>query len=273
MTDSGKKYPVDESLSDVLSHFYVIKLADSEPLQSHHLAPNLEIMIVFSFGTPVLYTYGKEKLKEHTLERVGILGPLRRMMSYELKAGADLLILPFIYNGFSRFSSLTAYDADRASLQWNFTQRLEALWEKLAALTDPEKRIAALNACLTATLADNDPAAKPLLDSLTDIHNPVVNPVRVIAARTSLSERTVQLRFKKYTGYSPKELVRFLRFKQVMSFILQRLEEKIDWFNLIMQMGYHDQSHLIKDFKYYTGVSPRQFVKLNREGNFCVGRE
>jgi AraC-like DNA-binding protein len=100
-----------------------------------------------------------------------------------------------------------------------------------------------------------------------------VNPVKVMADKASVTERTVQMRFKKYAGYSPKELLRFLRFKQVMAFILARPKEKIDWFELIVQYGYHDQSHLIKDFKYYTGVTPKQFIKLNEEGNLCLARD
>ncbi len=152
-------------------------------------------------------------------------------------------------------------------------QRLEEIWEMLKAMTEPEKRVKALTDYLICTISQNEGAALPLLDSVTDLHNPAVNPVKVIADRISLTERTVQLRFKKYTGYSLKEHLRFLRFKQLLFFILNRGQEKIDWLNLAVQFGYHDQSHLIKDFTYYTGVSPRQFVKLDEEGDFCVSRE
>lgn len=277
MESIGKKYDIDKQLSGVLSHFYVIKVQENEPSQIHHLSPSLEMMVVFNFDVPVSFSFGEMEIAEHTIERIGILGPLRKMMNYELTGGADLLILPFIYDGFYRFLSLPLDGFEAGVLKEEdvaiYTQRLEEVWQMLSLITDPEKRIEKLTAYLLDNIFQNDPAIMLIKESVPDIHNPSLNPVKVIAGRASLTERTIQLRFKKYVGYSPKELIRFLRFKQVLSFILERPKEKIDWFELIVQYGYHDQSHLIKDFKYYIGVSPKQFIKLNEEGNFCVNRE
>ena len=66
----------------------------------------------------------------------------------------------------------------------------------------------------------------------------------------------------KYVGYSPKELLRFLRFKQVVAYILQNKGKKTDWIEIANKFGYFDQSHLIKDFKHYTGASPKDFIKI-----------
>ncbi len=59
--------------------------------------------------------------------------------------------------------------------------------------------------------------------------------------------------FQKYVGYSPEELLRYLRFKQVVAHLMAERGKPVDWFDLIVQFGYHDQSHLIGDFKFYTG--------------------
>ena len=96
--------------------------------------------------------------------------------------------------------------------------------------------------------------------------------MRAIAQDSNLSERTVQLRFKKYLGYSPKELIRFLRFKQVIQSIQQQQSSQVDWYALVEQFGYHDQSHLIKDFKQYLGMTPQKFVKDIAGKEFCVSR-
>ena len=90
---------------------------------------------------------------------------------------------------------------------------------------------------------------------------------------SDLSERTIQLRFKKYLGYSPKELLRFTRFKKVINRILQKENHNVDWYGLVDEFGYHDQSHLIKDFHHYLGTTPLKFVKDIVGKEFCVSKE
>jgi AraC-like DNA-binding protein len=274
MSDHGRRYPVDPRLEGILGHFYLITTPEDVLPQVSHLSPSLEMMVVFNFGAPVAFSFGDRSIGEHTIDRIGILGPLRLMMNYELPPGADLLVLPFVLDGFYRFLSTSP---DNELLQEEYlngqAQRLEEIWHLLAGIRGPEKRIAALTDYLLLNISQSENPSRQLLDHVEDIHNPMVNPVKVIAGKYDVSERAIQLRFKKYAGYSPKELIRFLRFKQVVAYLLDHPAAKVNWFDMIVQFGYHDQSHLIKDFRYYTGITPQQFVQLNKDGNFCVGRE
>lgn len=267
MADFGKRYPVDARLAGVLSHFYALTTPPGMSPQLSHLSPSLEMIVVFNFGAPVDFSFGDEEPGGHTIDRIGILGPLRRMMNYELQPGSDLLVLQFILDGFYRFLSISPGDEEAA------TQRLEEIWHLLANITGTEKRVAALTDYLLLNIAQSETPTQQVLDHVDDIHDASVNPVKVIAGRYGVSERAIQLRFKKYVGYSPKELVRFLRFKQVVAHLLGHPATKVNWFDLIVQFGYHDQSHLIKDFKHFTGITPQQFIQLNEDGNFCVGRD
>jgi len=119
-------------------------------------------------------------------------------------------------------------------------------------------------------LKENDQVLQTVISNLTHFFNPCVDPVKAIAADTRLSERSIQLKFQKHTGYSVKELLRFLRFKEVVAYILAKSNQKIDIFELIAAHDYHDQSHLIKDFQYFLGLAPQQFIKNLNNGSFCV---
>lgn len=277
MESLGKKVKVDDRLSNVVSHFYMIEIPEEMPSQVHHLSPSLEMMVVFNFGTKVSFSFGTNAPGERTIDKIGILGPLRRMMNYEVSGGADLLILPFVYDGFFRLFSIPVNGLDTKALTEGdaiiHSQHLKEIWQLLSIIPVAEKRVAILTEYLIQNLKQSESAVLPLLDGEPDLHNPSLNAVRTIADKASLTERTIQLRFKKYTGYSPKELVRFLRFKQVLAFVLANSKDKINWLDVTVEFGYHDQSHLIKDFKYFMGVSPKQFIKLNNEGDICVSRD
>lgn len=270
---NGVKYLPDDSLSGILSHFYEIRLPADAPLETHHLQPSLEMMLIFNWGGPIAFSFGEKPIGQHTIHTVGIIGPLRRMMNYELKPSANVLVLNFTLNGFYRFLALNMDDwgqddyIDQSAA--GYMQQLEQLWVSLAAIDDTDIRLKIITQYLNDRIAPNEQAALPLLNSVSDFDNPAINPVKAIAQKSALTERTVQLRFKKYVGYSTKQLIRYLRFKQVMVYINKNPGQKIDWLEMINTYGYHDQSHLIKDFKYYTGVTPRQFIRLNSENSLC----
>jgi len=277
MTVIDKKIEVDERLSRVLRHFYFVKIPENEETSIQHLSPSLEMLLIFNFGEPVSFSLGNEKIGKRTIGRVAILGPLRQMLNYERKPGTDLMSLAFIYDGFYRFQSLSRQQPGIISFDEEMAFRnaeyLNQIWETLMPLEDPMQRARVVQDFLLRNLTNPEPAANTLLDNVDTIYDPVIKPVSVMAERASVSDRTIQKRFRKYVGYSTKELLRFLRFKAVVHFILENQDGKTDWFEIIHTYNYHDQSHLIKDFKYFTGVTPRQFVKLNAEGSFCLSRD
>lgn len=275
MAAPGRKYDVKLPLTAMVSHIYGINLTEDNEPAVYHLSPSLEMMLVFNFGPAIAFSFGEEEIADQQVERIGILGPLRKMLNYELQAGADLLILPFVLDGFYRFMSLAGTSVD-LSVEENimkYAQQLDLLWEKLYALPDPEARVVLLKNYLEQAMDVKETGAELLLQNAGAFYDPGLSPTRVMAEKANFSERAVQMRFKKYVGYSPKELLRFLRFKQVVAWLMERQGKPVDWFDVIVQFGYHDQSHLIKDFKYYTGGTPTQFLVMKDAGSFCVSRD
>ncbi|WP_341835993.1 helix-turn-helix domain-containing protein [Chitinophaga pollutisoli] len=270
----GKKYEIDERLKSVLQPLYAIKSPECSATEVFHLSPNLEMLLIFSFGTPVRYTFENKGEPERMMDKIMILGPLRRMLTYERAGGTDILVLPFVLDGFYRLLGISPDGIDPGSPDDpRFAQTaglLAAMHDRLAGYTDPMERAAAAESFVLRAVAPPEAASVPLLQGRDALHDPNLNPVKVIAGQWDITERAVQQRFRKYGGYSPKELIRFLRFKEVVNWLLAHPDEKPDWFFLIEKFGYHDQSHLIKDFKLYTGAPPREFLRMNDNGSFCT---
>ena len=106
------------------------------------------------------------------------------------------------------------------------------------------------------------PAEAPQAELLARLpvlaQQPHLDPTRAIAAASQLSEQAVQLRFRKYLGFSAKEVARFLGLRRVLAHLAPRpaAAAKPDWFALLDQHGYYDQSHLIHDFTHFLHQSP-----------------
>jgi AraC-like DNA-binding protein len=265
---------VEAPLEEVITSFYHLFVApDGEPV-IRHVCPNLEMMLIFNFGEPVCISFHNNPLNNEVIRRTAVIGPLRQMLNYELLPGADGLVVNFKFNGFQRLfgmplTGLTGNEGTNAEALMD-NGRFDRLWEALAVLPTAEQRVSLLKQSAVGLLKENDQVLQTVIGNLAQFFNPRVDPVKAIAADTRLSERSIQLKFQKHTGYSVKELLRFLRFKEVIAYILARSNQKIAIFDLIARHDYHDQSHLIKDFQYFLGLAPQQFIKNLNNGSFCV---
>lgn len=77
-----------------------------------------------------------------------------------------------------------------------------------------------------------------------------------------ISYKQAERHFKKHIGLSPKLFARLHRFYH--AFTLVRAIPKANWMQVLHTCGYYDQSHFIKDFSYFSGVTPtRQFSDKN----------
>lgn len=271
---NGKLFLVEEPLSEIINSFYHLFVTPDQEPAIRHVCPNLEMMLVFNFGRPVRISFHNNPLQTEVISHTAVIGPLRQMLNYELLPSADALLINFKFNGFQRLfgmplAGLTGQGLPGAEVLVNEV-RFDKLWKELAILPTTEQRVDLLKDSAVGLLKENDHVIQTIIGNLAHYFNPCMDPVKAIAADTRLSERSIQLKFQKHTGYSVKELLRFLRFKEVIAYILGKNNQKIAVFDLIERHDYHDQSHLIKDFQYFLGVPPQQFIKSLNNGSFCV---
>jgi AraC-like DNA-binding protein len=88
--------------------------------------------------------------------------------------------------------------------------------------------------------------------------------VREAAKYLSLSQRRFIQVFKSEVGMTPKLFSRIQRFQQTRTSIQQNPSP--DWAALALDRGYFDQSHLIREFLEFSGLSPTDY--LNRHKSF-----
>jgi methylphosphotriester-DNA--protein-cysteine methyltransferase len=88
--------------------------------------------------------------------------------------------------------------------------------------------------------------------------------VREAAKYLGLSQRRFIQVFKAQVGMTPKLFSRIQRFQQTRTFIQQNPSPS--WAALALDLGYFDQSHLIREFLEFSGLSPSDY--LNRHKSF-----
>lgn len=136
-----------------------------------------------------------------------------------------------------------------------------ALRRQIKLLDDPD--------LLLATLAENLAPRRRPEESLDRCARAVAllesEPTRrigEIADEVGWSHGHLDREFTRVVGLSPRALARLLRMRRLLDQI--DVHRDVHWTELAIDLGWYDQSHLIRDFKRHTGVTPTQYVAAQR---------
>jgi AraC-like DNA-binding protein len=88
--------------------------------------------------------------------------------------------------------------------------------------------------------------------------DPDVSSVEMIVERTGLSLRQIERISRRSYGQSPKQVIRKFRFLRTVATLAKTPDAA--WRDMI-DVLYYDQSHFIRDFKQFTGMTPTEYQK------------
>ncbi|GKX60156.1 helix-turn-helix domain-containing protein [Leminorella grimontii] len=86
---------------------------------------------------------------------------------------------------------------------------------------------------------------------------------RDLVELSGFGERYFQKTFKNHFGVAPRHFQRIIRVEQLTRHLL--LHRQKDYLSAALEYGYYDQSHFIKDFRFFIGDTPSRFLQ---ESNF-----
>lgn len=128
---------------------------------------------------------------------------------------------------------------------------------------DPAERAARFRAALAARLPPPG-SADAELDDLVGRMAADSSLVRVeqVVQLSGWSVRTVQRRFRRHLGVSPKWVL--ARFRLQEAALALEAEPAVDLAELAVRLGWYDQAHLTNDFRRMLGETPRQYADRSR---------
>ena len=239
------RYLPAQDLSFFVEHYWIVSwdLTGQEPYVQETL-PYPSVHLVIEKNQSKVYGVVTRKFAR-LLENKG------RAFGIKFKPGA---FYPFVKSPVSRFTntSISLWDA--------FGVDGKALEEALLSREDEGAMIELAEKFLRERLPEQDKNVRvinEIIDSI--IAHREITKVDDIVSRFNLNKRTVQRLFKQYVGVSPKWVINRYRLHEVA----ERLagDEVVDWPEIVLELGYSDQAHFIKDFKTIVGRTPAEYAK------------
>jgi AraC-like DNA-binding protein len=259
MQNTIKRYQVQHPLLQKYIKFFW-ELCIEQIQLNHKIIPqrNINMRINLS-NTP---HYIDQENNEKRLDDVYFLGLQNKCPESHLKVNGDVDIIGicFMPYGFFPFLKIPVSEFKNQILGadeegFKITKRIN---ERLKESQDITTRLAILEAELL-TLLDN---SNQNLDQFQLIFNALIkgNPLQFndFCHRNNISVRQLERFFSKYIGLSPNTYFTLDRFHCTLRELLNTNTGKLS--DLAYDNEYYDQMHFIKEFKRYTGRTPKSFI-------------
>ncbi len=204
-------------------------------------------------------------------ERTAVHGPAVKRYVAALSGRDWVLGIKFTPAGFHAFARIPMTElADHfvplaEGLRCD-TKRARALIALVRRQDDPWLHLARVEAFLLEQAPKLDPELT-LADRLVARarEDRTISRAEQLAHEAALSVRSLHRLFERYVGVGPKWIIRRARVQEAAERVA--IGAKLDWAALAQELGYHDQSHLVRDFKEQIGFTPAAYAARCEEAS------
>jgi AraC-like DNA-binding protein len=251
------------SLNNYVERIFVFYSDGQMPADDLKLIiPNGQVKLII----PVRNSFsGKIDGQQHLLRenRIMLIGAddLPTLVEIQKNEAAANITIEFKPAGAYRFFYLNYRNIRNKAFAFTdiFGASTQFLEERLANEQTVTKKIRLLQAFLSACLEkqNGDPVLDYSVQKIKDTHGSI--SLKELEKKTGYTSRWLNTKFSEKIGMSPKNFASICRFQSCYAAFTQNpqmfLKEK-EFYNY-----FYDQTHFIKDFKRFTGLSPLQFTK------------
>ncbi|MFW6275217.1 MAG: DUF6597 domain-containing transcriptional factor [bacterium] len=258
-----KKYPVQNPiLRNYIKFFWEI---DAENMNIHHqLIPVRNVDLKFNLSeTP---HYAVTNSSYNLLDTVYFRGLQDKFTKTQLTLNGKVHVLGicFLPFGMYPFLKFPISEVRNQLLGANEVGFKEAsiIREKLMSATGVSERLKILEKELSAILDSKITIPKNfdvIFGSLKEISN--INQLTNFCNHHNINIRKLERYFNKYVGISPKSYASLSRFQNGLNQIIHNDYNKLS--DIAYNFGYFDQMHFIKEFKRFSGNTPKKFASRN----------
>ncbi len=222
------------------------------------IIPDGKTDLLLNFGTAI-YILDDDKSKRVITESI-FQGIRKRPYTFEFGKQLNIIGIRFHPLGFSslfrfREKEITENPVNAELIAGNTIKEIE---EKIAGEPVVSRKLAIVVKWLYDFFIKRDKTNLKVSDALDELNSSKgLLKIKDIADGEAGYKR-IQRTFSEYIGISPKLYSRMLRFDSIHNEL--RKLSNVDWMDIVAKYDFHDQSHLVKEFKFFTGATPAEFL-------------
>jgi len=192
-----------------------------------------------------------------------IHGVFTRRTVAKLSGRGRVVAAKFVPGGFQPFIGLpmSGLRARVVPLATAFGRGSGSLVKRVLACADDRRAARLIEAFLLQRLPTAADASRELATSLVArvTADQALRRTEELARLAGMSVRSLRRLFREYIGVAPKWVIQRARMHEAAERVASGAS--VGWARLALELGYHDQAHLIRDFKSQIGFTPGQYAK------------
>ncbi len=254
-------YPPSDQLKDQVYSYIFLKNVDASI--SKRILPGGYCFLAFHLGEGGYQVDGLNGCSG-SRPRMVIIGQTTQCYTVTSLGTADVFLVLFKPSGLSKFFKVCMPHLTNSDLALDMVigEKAVELYTQLLDNKEIKSRVAIVEEFLVSMKTNHYVKYENIEAALAYIHfRHGILTVKELTDHLSINERTLQRAFNVIIGLSPKQYSRILR----MNYLLKLLAsgKVISWIELLHFGGYYDQMHFIKDFKAFTGITPRYYPEMD----------
>jgi AraC-like DNA-binding protein len=256
------QYESPEGLQSFIRCFWSLEAPAQTIEEKQRIVPDGCMEMIFHYGDPY-----KQYFQDGTSiiqPRCFVFGQITSPLEIAPTGISGIVAARFQPDGFIPFSSypLSQMENKAIPLSELFGKRAEPLENDIIHALSNHERIDIITKFLSENLQTTEAAdrvTKASIESLLLSNG--IKTVDELADHLQVNRRQLERKFSAAIGLSPKQFSKVIRLQSTLK--AMQLKKYTTLTSLAYENGYHDQAHFIKDFKEFTGFSPRQFYAAN----------
>ncbi|MBL7744599.1 MAG: helix-turn-helix transcriptional regulator [Chitinophagaceae bacterium] len=255
-------YTPSRELQVFVKCFWTLEADSKEEPSRQRVLPDGCMEMIFHYGD--LYKQYFEDGSFVVQPRSFIFGQITRYIEIEPTGASGIVSARFHPEGLSPFLKIpvSALENKAVSMGDLFGGKGHDLEKEILSATGNLQRIKIIEQFLLSLLADPgtaDTITKNCVDAIFRSQGQIA--VADLAGKMNINRRNIERKFAATVGMSPKQLSKAVRLQAALKMLQENNFSSLT--SLAYDNGYYDQAHFIKDFKEFTGLSPKSFFAGN----------
>lgn len=248
----------DQDLAAFIKCYWTLESSKEETPEKQTIVPDGCMEMIFHYGD--LYKQYLDNGNSIIQPRCFVIGQLTRPLEIEPTGETRIFSVRFHPEGFLPFTNVPIKEMENTavSLEKLFGKAGQEIGQQILNTNSTSERIKLVEKFLLDRLTDIatiDRIVKSTVETIITANGQI--PVDELSKLNKVNRRQLLRKFSSAIGLSPKQLSRTIRLQAALKMLLSNQFPNLS--ELAYENEYYDQAHFIKEFKEFTGSTPKEF--------------
>lgn len=245
-------------LSGFIKCYWTLESAGEKSSEKQTIVPDGCMEMIFHCGDLYRqYVGNNEKIIQ---PRFFVFGQLTKPLQIEPTGSTNIFSVRFHPNGFLPFSTMPLKEMENKALALEilFGETGKKLGEDIMAANAVDEKIKLIENFLCSRLNNSatfDRVVRSTVETILSANGQL--SVDELSKQININRRQLERKFSSVIGLSPKQLSKTIRLQATLKMLINKQYTTLT--ELAYESDYFDQAHFIKDFREFTGCTPKEF--------------